>query len=96
MSFKTFDKARKYLVRAGAAAAPFMISWHACPISDKNPLAPPPEHVEQHAYHPLNAEPLEILTSASSGGRDVTVPLTGVSATGTVGSVTPSTAAALA
>jgi hypothetical protein len=73
------------------AAAPFVISWHACPISGEDRLDPPPEPVEQHAYHPINAEPLKV---ASSVG-DVTVPLAGVSVTGSVGSVTPSTTVAL-
>jgi hypothetical protein len=94
MSFRTYDKARKYLVRAGVAGAPFAIAFHACPKSHEHTLAPP-EHIEQHAYDPLEVQRIEVVTSTSGSG-DVTVKLTGVAAAGSVGSVTPSTTVTLA
>jgi hypothetical protein len=54
--------------------------------TEDDPLAPPLEHVEQHAYHPLEVNRIEVVTSASA--NDVTVSLTGVSATGSIGSFT--------
>jgi len=74
MSFKTYDQARKYLVRAGAASAPFVIAWHVCPISDENKMVPPPEHVEQHAHQPINLKSIDVLMSATSSS-DLSVEL---------------------
>ena len=86
--FTIYNRARKYLLRSGTAAAPFIITLHMCPAVEEY-LTLPPEHVETHAYHPIEAPTIEFVTSGSS--RDVSVRLVGVSATGSVGSLTPST-----
>ena len=73
MSFKTYDLARKNIVRAGLRAAPVVFALHLCPLSDENPLLPPPEHVEQEAYHPIDISTIECFVSAPSSGGDLTV-----------------------
>lgn len=66
MTFRTKDKIRKFVLRSGVGAAPFVITFHACPISDESPLATPPEHVEQEIYDPLETSGIEMFTSAPS------------------------------
>ena len=73
MSFKTCDKARQFMIGAGIGAAPFVIAWHECPKSEENPLAPPPDHVEQYSYHPIQPNRIEVLTSASSSTANLDV-----------------------
>lgn len=60
-------------MRAGVAAAPFVITWHACPLSHEHEPAQRPEHTEQHTYHPLNTHVIEMFTSALSTSRDLAV-----------------------
>lgn len=73
MAFTDYHKARKFLLRAGVGAAPLVIIWHMCPKSEERPLNIPPEHIERHAYHPIETNRIEMLTSASSSTANLAV-----------------------
>jgi hypothetical protein len=73
MSFNTYYKARKALQRTGVAMAPFVVAWHFCPLSDENLCATPPDHVEQHAHHPVPSITLEVVSSAASSSNDLSM-----------------------
>jgi len=73
MSFRTYDRARRYICRIGLGAAPFVITWHCCPLSEEKPLNVDPAHLEQHAYHPIETSRIQLLTSASSTSANLSV-----------------------
>ena len=76
------------------AVAPIAIAAMLAPLCPATEEHQP--HAPEHEYAQMQPPAIEFYTSASSfGGGDVTVPLTGVSAFGHVGSLLPSTTVSL-